>query len=72
MSIGLGAAGSIGSAVQAQQISSISNKVDEKASQTDLTSAKASIAALQTCQGTLLAGVGPNINTIVGIQKALY
>ena len=47
MGIGLGAAGAIGSAVQAGQLSSLSSKVDEKASQTDLTSALARITALE-------------------------
>ena len=47
MGIGLGAAGAIGSAVQAGQLSSLSNKVDEKASQIDLTSALDRIAVLE-------------------------
>ena len=47
MGIGLGATGAIGSAVQAGQISSLSSKVDEKASQVDLTSALARIAVLE-------------------------
>ena len=47
MGIGLGATGAVGSALQAGQISSLSSKVDEKASQVDLTAALARIAVLE-------------------------
>ena len=48
MSLGLGAAGSLGTIVQASQISTLDDKVDEKASSADLTSANSKITALET------------------------
>ena len=52
VSLGLGATGAIGSAVQAGQLTSLGNKVDEKASATDLTSAVGRISSLETATTT--------------------
>ena len=49
----VGAAGAVGTLVQAGQISSISEKVDERALSTDLTAAVNRIAALETTVNTL-------------------
>ena len=49
----VGAAGAVGTLIQAGQISSISQKVDERALSTDLTAAVNRIAALETSVNAL-------------------
>ena len=49
----VGAAGAVGTLIQAGQISSVSQKVDERALSTDLTAAVNRIAALETSVNSL-------------------
>ena len=53
VSLGLGATGAVGAGVAASQIQSISGRVDEKASQADLTTVSAANDAVTTRVSTL-------------------
>lgn len=52
MGLGLGAAGALGTAVQAGQITDLSNKVDNKAWTSDVTAAVARITSLESTTST--------------------